>query len=153
MSRCNNVNDLENFWSHLQNGLYFEYFKLLYFLLNCRSSKATDLSGLTSSETKVIEGLRDIEMKGNKTVNLNTSNEHCSQLCESPKLAQNICQYGSSCKVKSSDCFQESVCNCSLTLTCLEVSDEFRNLMEMKAEKIKENAAKNLQVTFSRGMI
>ncbi len=49
----------------------------------------------------------------------NTSNAHCSELCESPKLAQNICQYGSSCKVKTSDCSKSGICNCSLTLTCL----------------------------------
>ena len=106
--------------------------------------------GLPAGETKVLETLRDIEMKGTKTVNLNASNAHCSELCESPKLAQNICQYGSSCKVKTSDCSKSGECNCSLTLTCLEVSEEFRLLPRMDAEKIKQSATENRQVTTFR---
>jgi hypothetical protein len=53
-----------------------------------RKSKATSVSGMTPAETTILESLRDIEMSGKKTVNLNTTNAHCSELCESPKLAQ-----------------------------------------------------------------
>jgi hypothetical protein len=85
-------------------------------------------------------------MKGQKTINFNASKPNCKQLCDSPKLAQNICQYGSACKVKSSDCADNSVCNCSLTLTCLEVNEEFKNLLEMDAKTIKANAVQNKKV-------
>ena len=49
-------------------------------------------------------------------------------------------------KVKTSNCTKDSICNCSLTLTCLEVSNDFKMLKNLTAKKIRLNAAENRQV-------
>jgi hypothetical protein len=43
-----------------------------------------------------------------------------------------------------------SVCNCSLTLTCMQVSQEFKELKFMTAQEIKEKAAANRKVIHHR---
>ena len=54
--------------------------------------KREDQADRTKDEIKAIESLKDINMRGKKTVSFNASYFHCSELCESPKLAQETCQ-------------------------------------------------------------
>ena len=56
-------------------------------------------------------------------------------------------------KVKTSNCTKDSICNCSLTLTCLEVSNDFKMLKNLTAKKIRLNAAENRQVNITFSLV
>jgi len=59
---------------------------------NSSNSLSSKSNQMDSSILQALESLRTIDLSGNKTVNFNTSHDHCSELCESPRLATETCQ-------------------------------------------------------------